>query len=666
MENNKKNSLPHIHRRYLIIISFVFMLIVGAFIIYIEYNHYQKSVDAIRSEVVKDKKANLKNLVDRAVETVELIKRSVDKDIYGDLKKRVDDAYNIALNLYVTNKGKISDKRIKEIIRESLRTYRFNNGRGYYYIIDTKGGNYLHPINTKIENTNTLNIKSPNGEYPIRNIVNLLKRQDRGFVTYDWELPGNGEARTHKKMAYVRKLPFFNFIIGTGEYIDYVEKELQAKALKKIRSMRYDVYGYIFVTQFDGNALIVESSKYSDGDNLKDVTDAYGRNVFELELENAQKPDGGYFDYSWYIPEYDEYRDKIGYVRGVLDWKWIVGGFADTTEMEAYVNSAQDELKANLKNMVLIIIFILIILMFVIHVFSKKMEKMIIGIFESYFMELKNALSRRDVIDIDKYKYYEYKNLAKATNTVLRVSNKAFDLVKDSETKLKELNVTKDRFFSIIAHDLKNPFNSILGFVNILNDEYEELGEEEKKQYIEIIKNNSDNFYKLILNLLDWSRLQTSGISFLPKQTNILDMVENTIDPIRELAVSKGIKIKIIVPPAITAMIDENMISTVVRNVTTNAIKFTNTGGIIEIRGSIEGANLKLCVKDNGVGIPKEVQKKLFKISEKVSTKGTANETGTGIGLILCKEFVDKHNGEIYVESEEEQGSEFCILLPIK
>jgi len=642
------------------------MLIVGAFIIYIEYNHYKKSVEAIRSEVVKDKKANLKNLVDRAVETVELIKSSVDKDIYGDLKKRVDDAYNIALNLYVTNKGKISDKRIKEIIRESLRTYRFNNGRGYYYIIDTKGVNYLHPINTKIENTNTIDIKSPNGEYPIRKIVNLLKRQDRGFVTYDWELPGNGEARTHKKMAYVRKLPFFNFIIGTGEYIDYVEKELQVKALKLIRSMRYDVYGYIFVTQFDGKALIVESSKYSDGDNLKGITDAYGRNVLEIELDNAHKPDGGYFDYSWYIPEYDEYRDKIGYVKGEMDWKWIIGGFADVTEIEQYVQAAKEELKANLKKMILIIVFILVVLMFVIHVFSRRMEKMIMGVFESYFLELRNALSRRDVIDIDKYSYYEYKNLAKATNTVLRVSNKAFDLVKDSETKLKELNATKDRFFSIIAHDLKNPFNSILGFVNILNDEYDELSEEEKKQYIEIVKNNSDNFYKLILNLLDWSRLQTSGISFLPKQTNIMEMVEETVNPIRDVATIKGIKIKIIVPPAITAMIDENMISTVVRNITTNAIKFTNTGGIIEIRGSIEGANLKLCVKDNGVGISKEVQEKLFKISEKVSTKGTANETGTGIGLILCKEFVDKHNGEIYVESEEEHGSEFCILLPLK
>lgn len=242
--------------------------------------------------------------------------------------------------------------------------------------------------------------------------------------------------------------------------------------------------------------------------------------------------------------------------------------------------------------------------------------------------------------------------------------------LKNKNDKLEELNATKNKLFSIIAHDLKSPFNSLLGISEQLAKDHNSYSDNELETYLNLIKDGTVKTYNLLENLLTWAQSQTDKIKFSPQQLNIYELVNNVISLLKETANKKEIKLISDIDKEIEIHADINMLNTIVRNLVSNAIKFTPKNGTITIKSEIIQDDstrkvIKISVSDNGVGIPSEVKSKLFNISENITTKGTNNETGTGLGLIVCKEFVGRHGGKIWVESEENKGSEFIFTLPL-
>lgn len=238
--------------------------------------------------------------------------------------------------------------------------------------------------------------------------------------------------------------------------------------------------------------------------------------------------------------------------------------------------------------------------------------------------------------------------------------------LKEYANELKELNATKDKFFSIIAHDLKGPFNAILGFSDLLANNYDDFDEEEKMSFIQNIKTASDSTYKLLENLLDWSRLQTGKINPAPEMIDLSLLTMENISVLKSMSDNKRIKLYSSIKYNTRAYADANMVRTILRNLMSNAIKFTRTGGEVNISATSDNALVRVCVWDNGVGISAKRMGMLFMIDEKLSTKGTANETGTGLGLLLCKEMIDRQGGHIWVESEPGLGSRFYFTLPVE
>jgi len=226
------------------------------------------------------------------------------------------------------------------------------------------------------------------------------------------------------------------------------------------------------------------------------------------------------------------------------------------------------------------------------------------------------------------------------------------------------LNATKDKFFSIIAHDLRNPFNNILGLTELL---VMSPGEYEPEKTIKIIKtiyNSSQSAYKLLGNLLEWSMSQTGRTEFNPEDVEIEQIIANILDVNSASSIAKNIEITYEISAPGKLFADRNMLITILGNLVTNAIKYTNKNGKVRIEVIYVDDHVKISVIDNGVGIEPKMINKLFRINEKTSTKGTEKENGTGLGLILCKEFVEKHNGNIGVESQLAKGSNFWIMLP--
>jgi len=235
--------------------------------------------------------------------------------------------------------------------------------------------------------------------------------------------------------------------------------------------------------------------------------------------------------------------------------------------------------------------------------------------------------------------------------------------LKKAEKELKRLNATKDKFFSIIAHDLKNPFGSLLGATDVLIRKFDQFDREKTLHFLRNIKLVAKQGYDLLINLLEWSRAQTGRLEFEMQELNLFELVKSNVELLKTQATNKKIEIINEVDPAINVYADQNTILTVLRNLLTNAIKYTHNEGKVRISTNTNHEYVTVTVADDGIGIPKEKLNKLFKIDENYSQKGTNKETGTGLGLILCKEFVEKNKGEIHVESEKGEGSKFIFTL---
>ncbi len=270
---------------------------------------------------------------------------------------------------------------------------------------------------------------------------------------------------------------------------------------------------------------------------------------------------------------------------------------------------------------------------------------------------------------------YSRFRLKQKANRVLSVKNEQIrehekQLLQNNEILSKQyekvnlLNATKNKFFKIISHDLRSPFNSILGFINLLSTDYYNFSDSEKIKFIATIKKSSESTYELLENLLAWARSQTGEIEITTMTYNLKMLVENSIAPYLLNASNKNIEIIINIPSKTSIMVDENTAITIISNIFNNAIKFTSEEGKISIFHQDNKSFDELHICDTGVGMSPQILDKLFKLEENVSTKGTNNESGTGLGLILCNEFVKKNGGVLTVKSTVGKGSEFIISLP--
>jgi signal transduction histidine kinase len=234
-----------------------------------------------------------------------------------------------------------------------------------------------------------------------------------------------------------------------------------------------------------------------------------------------------------------------------------------------------------------------------------------------------------------------------------------------ANSELKDLNKDKDRFISILAHDLKSPFNTILGFLNTLTKKIHIYTPELIENRLHLISNSALQAYNLLDNLLFWTRSHSCKMPFMPQMLSLSEIIDDLLENLAGMAINKNINMQNYIAENTLVFADKNMLNVIFRNLISNAIKFTPKEGSIIIFSAIENQTIKITVSDSGVGLNEATLANLFSESENESKNGTDKESGTGLGLKLCKEFVEKHGGEISVESELGKGSRFSFTLPI-
>lgn len=233
-----------------------------------------------------------------------------------------------------------------------------------------------------------------------------------------------------------------------------------------------------------------------------------------------------------------------------------------------------------------------------------------------------------------------------------------------AKSKLEQSILEKDKFFSIIAHDLKAPFTGFLGLTKIITENFSDLSLREINEYANSLKISADNIFKLLENLLQWSRIQRGMVQLNPEIVQVNQIVMMNVSLLDANLNKKNISIQNNINEDVYVSADLNMLNTIFRNLLSNAVKFTPHDGTISFNTKEDNGLITICVKDSGIGMPKELLDNLFVLGAKTSREGTDNESSTGLGLLLCKEYAEMNGGRIYAESEEGKGSTFCFTLP--
>lgn len=279
---------------------------------------------------------------------------------------------------------------------------------------------------------------------------------------------------------------------------------------------------------------------------------------------------------------------------------------------------------------------------------------------EYQFLSQKYEKLVKEMIKITRVGDMHYKKLMEANDQI----HEQKKILEELTQQLLEANAAKDKFYSIVAHDLRNPLQVLLFSAEFMVDEYQHLGEEAIKKFIKQVNHTAQNMSNLLENLLQWARFQYGELGCHPEKIDLFVLATENIQYFIGNAEKKNINISMEIQENTWVYADENMIKSVLRNLVNNSVKFTHPGGKIKIFSKKEGNFIITSVQDTGIGIPKEKLDYLFQNGQRVSTQGTAEEKGSSLGLLICKEFIEKNGGEIQAKSEPGKGSTFEFSLP--
>ena len=474
---------------FLMILGIAFILIVMTTLFNTrEKEWYRKNVDMFKSTYITQKKMLIKDMVNNVISFIEAQRIEREKIIKKNIKERTYNGYNILSTIYNKYHGKLNDDEIKSLAIEILRSLRFAEGRGYYFIDDLNGVTWLSPSNPELEGKNVLYIKDIAGKSIVEKFIRIAKEKGEGYVEYWWHTTQDLKNR-YKKLSYIKLFKPFGWIIGTGDYYLGDEKSLQKSILSSINNIRYSNNNYFFILGKDGTLLVNPFNTDDVGKNVLNVKDKNGKYITKEFLKVAQHPDGGYVEYVWRKPGTDKYIKKIGYAKLYKPWGWIIGTGVYMDEVNKFVEAQTLTLQKNMRRdffIILLFVAILIIIGFLFSAVIIKITKRNVDMILDFF---KNAAYSHKKINTDKILFSEFKKIATYANKILE------DIRKEEEKTLSLLNAIPDIMFILDKNgvfldyraskeDLAMPPEKFLG-KSIKEVFSKELGE----KVINIIKN---------------------------------------------------------------------------------------------------------------------------------------------------------------------------------
>jgi PAS domain S-box-containing protein len=424
-KSNKKVKLWKQILKYSIYITVLLTVLLGYFWIDSVHTRYQNDLQNYREDYLETQKDRIQYEVENAIRYINFKKSQTEERLKEEIKTRVNEAHSIAQNIYKKNKESKTEKEIQQLIINALRPIRFNNKRGYYFIVNMQGVEKMYPVAPELENKNLLELQDHKGNYVIKDELRVVEEFGEGFVRDYWPKPGGRDEMIYPKITFVKKFEPLDWYIGTGEYLDNVKQDIQKEVLQQLSSIRFGEQGYIFVNSYKGIPLIRDGIILKNAKSSWELTDPNGVKVLQEQREAVKSPEGDFIEYSWRKLDGQEPVPKISFIMGVPDWKWMVGAGVYLDDLETVISNRKEEIKEDVFKAVSKIVVILITVLILVYLYTHYMS----GKIKNNFKILSNFFN--SVVDLPRYlqlnelKYEEFVELGNTVNKMLEKRIKA-------------------------------------------------------------------------------------------------------------------------------------------------------------------------------------------------------------------------------------------------
>src|SRR3989339_332124 len=326
-------SIKKLLLQNMLLVTFISFAVLYLLWIQNEYTAFKEDSAAIKDKFVEKEKERVKSEVQNVLEYVRYMRHQTGKRLRMSIQDRVDEACAVAMNIHAENKDSKSGDEIKKMIRDALRPIRFSRSRGYYFAFNMDGTEELFADRPEMEGKNMLEVRGARGEFVVRDMIALLKAEGKGFYSYTWSKPGE-TGPEHMKIAYVKYFEPYGWGIGTGEYVEDVEKEIQEEVLERISTLRFEDDGYFFGSIYGGRPLFTNGKITRGTETVWDLTDPKGVKIIQEQNRAAKAPGGGFVTYFWQKPGSETLSPKLSYVIGIPEWEWLIGAgvYLDTID----------------------------------------------------------------------------------------------------------------------------------------------------------------------------------------------------------------------------------------------------------------------------------------------------------------------------------------------
>ena len=435
--NKSITTLVWIH---FLIVAFISTGFIGYTWIVSEFRQFEEESNHLRENFIDAQRALLKNELNNVLTFIQFKQSQTEARLRSTIRDRVYEAHSIVENIYHENAENIPDSEIKKLIKDALRNVRFNQGRGYYFIANLDGIEELYPIYPRFEGGNVLDLQDVNGNYVVRDEIELIRTQGEGFVTGYWRKPNADEEMSFPKMTFVKHIPQLNWYIGTGEYLDDVKNDIQEEVLEQIANMRFGKDGYLFVLTYSGDTLVMQGEPVSSPQNIWERTDSTGVKIVQELRKAVENPDGNFVQYSWSrLGDSKEEIPKMTYVKAFPDWKWIIGAGIYIDDIDTEIQKKRIALEDEIEHDIITILFILLSMLILVSVNAHYLAKSIRKHFHVFTAFFRQAATESIHIDKEQLHFSEFVSLANSANTMIKQREQVREALQIEKAYFEEL-----------------------------------------------------------------------------------------------------------------------------------------------------------------------------------------------------------------------------------
>jgi PAS domain S-box-containing protein len=438
-----------------------------------EYGEFKEESARIKEKFITEEKERLKIEVQNVLEYVHYMKNQTEKRLRDSVKERVNEAFSVAMNIYTENKDSKSRDEIEKMIKDALRPLRFNQGRGYYFAFNMDGIEELFSDRPEMEGKDMREVRGAKGEYVVPDMIEILKARGEGFYSYTWSKPGEINP-VHMKIAYVKYFEPYGWGIGTGEYIEDVEKEIQEEVLKRISTLRFEKEGYFFGSLYGGRPLFTNGKITKGTKSVWDLTDPNGVKIIQEQNRVAKEPGGGFVSYVWQKLDSEKISPKLSYVVAISEWEWVIGAGVYLDTIDESILLKEKDLNKEFFRQACLYFTVMAVMSFLILLWARYQAHRIqsgIRLFSNFF---ETAAIQSTRIDPDVLQFEEFKDIAVYANQMIDKRTEAIDALLKSEKKYEAM--TNSAWDAIFCKNINRQYTFVnRAMAEIFNCKREDL-----------------------------------------------------------------------------------------------------------------------------------------------------------------------------------------------